>query len=56
VLGKERLWIRLPHVRLRSEFPRADYGFGAPYAMALGGVCLVALTITRLWFVGESPR
>ena len=32
---------------------RGAYGFDAPYApllMALGGVCLLALSVTRLWF------
>jgi arsenite methyltransferase len=37
---------------------RADYGFDAPYApaaMALGGVCLLTLSITRLWTAGQPP-
>lgn len=36
----------------------ADYGFDAPYApaaMALGGVCLLALAVTRLWFTDGRP-
>ena len=37
---------------------RADYGFDAPYApaaMALGGVCLLALSATRLWIAAGRP-
>jgi arsenite methyltransferase len=37
---------------------RADYGFDAPYAaivMALGGACLLALSVTRLWFADGRP-
>ena len=37
---------------------RADYGVDAPYApvlMALGGVALLALSVTRLWAGGSRP-
>jgi arsenite methyltransferase len=37
---------------------RAHYGFDAPYApifMALGGVWLLALSVTRLWFADGRP-
>jgi arsenite methyltransferase len=37
---------------------RADYGFDAPYApalMALGGVCFLVLSVTRLWFTAGQP-
>lgn len=37
---------------------RADYGFDAPYApalMALGGLCLLALSVARLWFSADRP-
>ena len=37
---------------------RADYGFDAPYApaaMALGGICLLALSVTRLWIAAGRP-
>ena len=37
---------------------RADYGVDAPYApalMALGGVCLLALSVMRFWFSASRP-
>jgi arsenite methyltransferase len=37
---------------------KADYGVDAPYApalMALAGLCLIALAVSRLWFAAGRP-
>ena len=45
-------------VEARHRAERADYGVDAPYApafMMLAGLCLLAISVTRLWFAASRP-